>query len=369
MPMAKDSIVRIGIIGGGFMGRRHAECMALVPELRVGAVADPKSKALATELGCPHFETDGELYKSRLVDAVIIANPNGEHVPTALRANAAGMPCLVEKPVATTLQELAPLIAVSESGSSPILVGHHRRHHPSVAVARRMVAEGALGRLVAVTGIWASRKSDAYFEQEWRRKAGGGVIMINAVHDLDLLRHICGEIVRVKALMGRAVRGFEIADTAVVAFAFEGGALGTYMCSDAAVSPWSWDLGTQDEPAFPYNPESFSYMIAGTAASLTMPQMSRHYYSGPSDWNHPIQKGFVEIEDGDSYTRQLRHFVGVIRGTASPLVTVSDAARTIALLDAIQASAQDGSEVEVNLRNATPREVTARAPVLAAAFT
>jgi predicted dehydrogenase len=360
MAVAKNDILTVGIIGGGFMGRRHAECMTHVPEMRVGAVADPKSKALASDLGCPHFETDEDLYKSGLVDAVIIANPNAEHVSTALRANAANIPCLVEKPVATTLRELAPLIAASESGGSPILVGHHRRHHPSVVVARRMVAEGALGQLVSVTGIWASRKSDAYFEQKWRRKAGGGVIMINAVHDLDLLRHICGEIVRVKALTGRAIRGFEIADTAVVSFAFEGGALGSYTCSDAAVSPWSWDLGTQDEPAFPYNPESFCYMIAGTAASLTMPQMARHYYGGPSDWNQPIQKGYIEVEGGDSYGRQLRHFAAVVRGVVSPLVTVSDAARTIALLDAIEASARDGSEVEVNLGNVLPRGVEAR---------
>jgi predicted dehydrogenase len=144
-----------------------------------------------------------------------------------------------------------------------------------------------------------------------------------------------------------AARGFAIADTAVVSLEFENGALGSYTCTDAAVSPWTWDLGTQDEPAFPFNPESSCYFIAGTKASLTMPQMARHYYSGQSDWNQPIQKSHAEIENGDSYTRQLRHFSDVILGKAEPMVTVIDAARTISLLDAVQRSSKDGAETVV----------------------
>jgi predicted dehydrogenase len=348
------STLSIGIVGGGFMGRRHAECIALVPGLRVGAVVDPVNSKLAEELGVPHYRDDVALLDAGDVDAFIVASPNAEHVPTAMRAHAAGLPSLVEKPVATSLEDLAPLVALSGQGA-PILVGHHRRHHPSVALARRMLADGELGKLVSMVGIWASRKSDAYFQQEWRRKSGGGVLMINAVHDLDLIRHICGEIRTVKAMASTAARGFEIADTAVVSFQFESGALGSYTCSDAAVSPWSWDLGTQDEPAFPYNPDSSCYFIAGTKASLTMPQMARHYYAGPSDWNQPIQKGHAAIEAGDSYTRQLRHFADVIRGNAEPLVTVADAARTISLLDAVQRSARDGSEIAVGMgQNAVP---------------
>lgn len=358
-----DRTLNIGIIGGGFMGRRHVECMALLPNLRVGAVVDPVNGALAEELGVPHFTNDQALLDGGLVDAVIIANPNSEHVATATRAHAAGLPSLVEKPVATTLDELAPLLAISRHGA-PILVGHHRRHHPSVAVARRMIANDELGKLVSVVGIWASRKSDAYFQQAWRRQPGGGVIMINAVHDLDLIRHICGEIRSVKAIASTAARGFEIADTAVVSLEFENGALGSYTCSDAAVSPWSWDCGTQDEPAFPYNPESSCYFIAGTKAALTMPQMARHYYAGQSDWNQAIQKGYAEVEFGDSYTRQLKHFSDVILGKAEPLVTVADAARTISLLDAVQRSARDGTQTTVealstsersNLRHRAPK--------------
>lgn len=336
--------LRVGIIGAGRMGRRHAGLVSNSRSARVAAVADPLSSDLADEMRVPAFADHHELLDSGLVDAVIVANPNALHVPTALDTIAAGVPTLLEKPVATSLDEAFRLQAAVERYGTPVLVGHHRRHHPAVAAAHAAIAEGTLGDLVLIGGIWASRKDDAYFDIDWHREPGAGVMLINVVHDLDLLRHLCGEVATVQALTSSAARGNPVDDTVALSFAFAGGAVGSFIASDAAVSPWTWDQGTEDDPVFPFTPDAEAYFIAGTRGSLSLPRMQLHGSADPgrtADWFSRLDSWYLPSESGDAFSRQLAHFVAVARGEASPLVTVGDAARTQALLEAATTSAAE----------------------------
>lgn len=338
--------VRIGVIGAGIMGRKHAAFIAREETAELAAVADPFSDKLAAECGVPHFTDHRELLGSGLVDAVIVASPNPAHVGTALDCLAAGVPCLLEKPVATSVEEALELSRTAAQSPVPVLVGHHRRHHPAVRTARDLIAAGELGRLVAVNGMWMTKKDDAYFEQAWHREKGAGVLLINLVHDLDLLRHVCGEIVAVQARTSNRTRGHEVEDTAVVLLEFAGGALGSFTISDTVVAPWGWDQNTEDDPSYPFNPSVSCYSFAGTEGSLAFPQLAHYHHEGTSDWYHPLSLRFAARETQDSYTRQLRHFVDVVRGTAEPLVPVEDAARTLALVEAVQEAAATGTTVE-----------------------
>lgn len=334
--------VRIGVIGAGRMGRRHADFVSRSRSSVVTAVADPMTSALADELGVRSFTDHRELLGSGLVDAVIIANPNALHVQTALDAVAAGVPTLLEKPVATSLDEALELARAVEREGTPVLVGHHRRHHPAVAAARAAISDGILGDVVVVNGVWASRKDDAYFDIDWHREPGAGVMLINVVHDLDLLRHLFGEITLVQAITSSAVRRNPVDDSVSLGFVFESGAIGSFVASDAAVSPWTWDQGTEDDPAFPYTPDAETYFIAGTRASLTLPKLHVHGAADPgrrADWNSPLDGWYLPSATGDAFTHQLEHFVSVARAQAAPLVTVTDAARTQAVVEAVLLSA------------------------------
>ncbi|MCA1371958.1 gfo/Idh/MocA family oxidoreductase, partial [Bradyrhizobium sp. BRP14] len=117
--------------------------------------------------------------------------------------------------------------------------------------AREAVTNGKLGQLTAVVGLWLLRKPDDYFEVAWRREAGGGPLLINLIHDIDNLRFICGEIVEVQALTSNKVRGFAVEDTAALLLRFANGALGTVTVSDATPAPWSWELSSGENPAYP----------------------------------------------------------------------------------------------------------------------
>lgn len=340
--------VRIGVIGAGVMGRKHAEVIARNPNAMLVAVADPASQALAAEHDVPYFSGHAALLAAGEVDAVIIASPNAFHVDTALACLDHGIPSLLEKPMATSYAEAARLVRVAKASSTPILVGHHRRHHPAVKAAGDLISGGELGKLVAVNGTWLTKKADSYFREPWRKRQGAGVMLINLVHDLDLFRHLCGDIVAVQAKVSNRTRGFEVEDTAAVIVEFENGALGSFIISDTVVAPWGWDQATEDDPTFPFNPAISCYQIAGTRGSLAFPQLARYHHEALSDWTQPLSMTFAEKASGDSYSSQLSHFIDVVHGVVGPHVTVADAAQSVAVIEAAKLAAVTGGSVEVS---------------------
>ena len=140
--------------------------------------------------------------------------------------------------------------AVARTGI-PVLVGHHRRHNPINQRARALIAQGQLGRIVSATALATFLKPDPYFEVAWRRQAGGGPILINLIHDIDMLRFLLGEVTEVQAMDSHAVRGFEVEDTAAAVLRFASGALATVIVSDATTSPWCWDMCAGEQGQYP----------------------------------------------------------------------------------------------------------------------
>jgi len=131
-----------------------------------------------------------------------------------------------------------------------------------------------LGDLVAASVIWSTRKPDDYFKVEWRTQEGGGPLLINAIHEIDLLRYLCGDVRAVSGVKSNARRGFEVEDTAAALFEFANGCLGTLICSDAGFSPWTIEQGSGENPMFPDSGQS-AYRLTGTKASLELPVL-RH---------------------------------------------------------------------------------------------
>lgn len=221
-----NSPLRIALIGAGIMGQQHYRHLKTLTEATLCAVADPGPQAatLAAEWGVAYFADHRQMLEQAKPDAVIVANPNNLHVSTALDCLAAGVAVLLEKPVGVHLDEVRELVKASKATGVPVLVGHHRRHNPLIVRAHELVKGGALGRLTTVTALWQLRKPDSYFETPWRREAGAGMLLTNLIHDLDLLRHLCGEVRQVQAITSNAIRGFANEDCAAVLLQFDSGA-------------------------------------------------------------------------------------------------------------------------------------------------
>ena len=277
------------------------------------------------------------------VDGVILATPNALHAEGALAAIARGVPVLIEKPLATSVEESMRIVAASEAAGIPVLVGHHRRHSAIIKAARDCVARGDLGRLTAVNGMCLFYKPDDYFDVEWRRSAQAGPILVNLVHDIDNLRFICGEIESVEAIACQQSRGFEAEDTAAVILRFANGALGAFTLSDAAVAPWSWELTSGENPDYPQRDAS-CYFISGDQGSLSLPGLELWTYEGRRGWNEPLQRSPIAIARTDPLAAQLEHFLSVIRRASKPMCDARDAMQTITVIEAIRASIQKISQ-------------------------
>lgn len=339
------SPLRIALIGAGVMGRQHHQHLQALDEAQLCAIADPGPQAadFAAECGVPYFADHQQMLEHARPEAVIVANPNALHVSTALDCIAAGVPVLLEKPVGVHLDEVRELVAASERNAVPVLVGHHRRHNPLIARARELLEQGALGRLTTVTALWQLQKPDSYYDIPWRREAGAGMLLTNLIHDLDLLRHLCGEVCQVQAITSNGVRGFANEDSAAVLLQFEGGALGSLTGSDAVAAPWSWELDSGENPVYPRQADQPCYLLAGTRGALSIPQLKRwHYAEEGAGWHQPLLQVQEQFDADEALRRQLQHFVQVARGQTAPLVSAADAGRTLALVEAIRQAAESG---------------------------
>jgi predicted dehydrogenase len=346
--MSQNSPVRLAVVGAGPIGRRHMQAIAAEPSCRAVAVVDPApvGAAVADEWNLPHHADLEAMLNEAAPDGVIVATPNSLHVPQSLACVERGIPVLVEKPIADTLDAALALADASEAAGVPVLVGHHRRHNPIVRKAREIVQSGALGRLTAVSATWLACKPDDYFDVAWRREPGGGPILINLIHDIDNMRFIAGDIAAVQGMTSNARRSFAVEDTAALLLRFKDGALGTVMLSDAVAAPWSWELTSGERTSYSYPKTGQDcYLFAGTEGSLGVPSLRLWRYEEAPGWQSPLPEERLAVEQADPIRVQAAHFADVIRGRAEPLITARDAARTLEATLAVAEAAAAGGEV------------------------
>ena len=341
--------VTLAVLGAGAIGKRHIEHIRAEPEARLLAVVDPApaAKDTAAEAGAPWFPSLGALIARMRPDGVVVATPNQLHVANGLEAVAAGIPALIEKPIADDVAAGAQLVEAARAAGVPLLVGHHRRHNPMVRKAKEIIDSGRLGRVLALHGASWFFKPDDYFDTQWRREKGAGPVLVNLIHDVDLFRYLVGEVEWVSAQTSNATRGHAVEDTAVILLRFASGALATVTVSDTIVAPWNWELTTGENPAYPHTGEA-CYLIGGTHGSLTVPQLEVWSNRDKRSWLEPLERERVEFTSEDPLAVQIRHFCRVVRREEAPLVSGREGLATLRVIEAITASARHGQPVEVN---------------------
>jgi predicted dehydrogenase len=343
---------RIAVAGAGYIGQAHMDAARRSATLRLAAVVDPSpaAQAHAHAAGVPLYASLAELFAKDKPDGVVLATPNPLHVPQALECIAAGLPTLLEKPIAPTVAEALTLVLAAEAAGAKILIGHHRAHSPIMAKARQVIEAGVLGRLVAVMGSATFFKPDHYFaDAPWRREPGAGPILLNMIHEAHNLRLLCGEIAAVQAFKSHAVRGFAVEDTVAISLRFANGALGSFLLSDTAACARSWEQTSQENKAYPSYDDEDCYVVTGSHGSLAIPTMRLKTYPRSEDrsWWKPFEVGVVGLVREDPIVRQMEHFGAVVRGQAEPLVSARDGLANLRVTEAIVAAAQSGTTIEV----------------------
>ncbi len=343
------SLSRLAVVGAGLIGRRHIATILQSTVAELAAIVDPQpeAKVFADSLGVPYFAVLSEMLESVSPDGAIVATPNHLHVENGLDCVRAGCPLLVEKPLSTSAAEAQVLVQAANDADVPLLVGHHRRYNPLIRKARQIIDEGLVGDIRAVQASCWLYKPDGYFEQApWRTATGAGPISVNLVHDVDLMRYLVGDVSSVHAMAAASARGHENEDVAAAVLQFESGAVGTITVSDAIVAPWSWELTARENPAYAPTDQS-CYLLGGSHGSLSLPDLKLWRNDGERSWWHPMSATNFPIDSADPLLNQIQHFCQVIQGEQEPLVTGSEGAQTLRVIEAIQHSAMNGTTINL----------------------
>jgi predicted dehydrogenase len=336
--------IKLAVVGAGLVGQRHIEAIEQVAGVTIAAVVEPNGGAFGE---VPVYADLDALFNDRKVDGVILSTPTPLHVNGAQTCIKNKTPVLIEKPLATSVVEAQNIVDASALAGVPVLVGHHRRHNPLIQEAASLIKSGAIGDVRAAQATCWFYKPDDYFDAApWRKKTGAGPISVNLVHDVDLMRHLCGEVVTVQAQLAPSRRGFENEDLAAAVLRFDTGAICTITVSDSIVAPWSWEMTSAEYPIYPVTDQS-CYLVGGSEGSLSIPDMRLWRHDGQKSWWNAIDATAIQHDTSDPLINQISHFADVIRGDRTPLVTAQEGLRTMQVVEAIQTAAITQSAIQI----------------------
>ena len=336
-------MLKISIAGLGLMGKQHLKAITDHPNCTVASIIDgtDEAKKIAKNNGLPYFTNLTEAIVKTKPDGLIIATPNSSHFENGMLALENGIPILIEKPISDSIVQGEKLVRYAEKINIPILIGYHRRHNLIASEIKKKLCDGVIGNIVAMHGMFWLYKPTEYFNQVWRKSEGAGPIYINLSHDIDLMRHFLGEIESVQAVASNKTRGFNVEDTAVAIFNFESGVVGSISLSDTIVSPWSYELTSNENPIYPHTTEN-CYWIGGTEGSIELPKGTFWSHKGDKSWWAPISSTSAVNKKSNPIFNQIENFINVIQGKEEPIVSGLEGLKTSAVIDAIKLATLSG---------------------------
>lgn len=337
---ATQTRARVAIIGTGGIAHAHADALRqLAAKVELVAVADvdeSRARGFADEFGAPRTYSDAAaLFAAEELDLVHICTPPQSHVPLALLAQRAGVPALVEKPIALSLREVDELVRSEAETGIPVLTVFQHRFGAAALQLRRLAAAGRLGRPLVATCETLWYRPDEYFDVPWRGRwevEGGGPTMGHGIHQFDLLLAVLGPWARVSAFAARQLRPTDTEDVSIAVAEFENGALATVV--NSVVSPRETSR------------LRFDYEFA-TA------EVEHLYGYADSDWTFTPAPGHEHLADewnasGDevsSHRMQIEAVLDAIASGERPGVDIHDSRRTLEFAAATYASAFRGETV------------------------
>ncbi len=221
------------LIGCGAIAEMHATAIQGLENGALYGVFDTRKESaerFAQKHGCKVFSTVEEMLACKEVDVVNICTPSGLHAKLAIQAAEAGKHIIVEKPLAITRQQLDDLVAAVEKHHTKVEVITQLRFAPSIQKAKKAIEDGRLGKILLADFVGKFYRSDEYYAQGgWRgtwAMDGGGALMNQGVHGVDLIQYLMGGVKSVQALCRTQVKKIETEDTAYLLVEYENGAVG-----------------------------------------------------------------------------------------------------------------------------------------------
>jgi UDP-N-acetyl-2-amino-2-deoxyglucuronate dehydrogenase len=342
--MVIQSLIHIGIVGGGNISETHARASREIDGVEIAAIYGrnrEKCERLGQLYGGVAYEDFEAFLEHRPMDMVAIGSPSGLHAEQGIAAARRGLHVLVEKPIDITTARADALIAECERAGVKLAVFFQDRLAPDLIRLKELIDAGRLGRPILISA-WVKwyRSQDYYSESHWRGTRaldGGGALINQGVHTVDLLLWLMGDVTQVQAKASTALHKIEVEDTVVATLEFANGAIGTL---EAATSVY---------PGYPRRLEltgSEGTIIVEddriVAADLREPledPAERQAGSSNASSTSPV------VSDVSGHRRILEDFLRAMETGGQPLCDGREGRRSVELVQAIYQSSRTRHQV------------------------
>lgn len=361
--------LKTAVIGYGKVAHTHAEALASIPESEFVAVCGrdaAKARAFAEQHGVKPFTSVEEMVGEG-VQAVVVATPHPAHAAVTVPALRAGAHAIVEKPLASSLEDCDAMIAAARDGGTTLAMISQRRLYAPVQRVRHAIDAGKIGRPVLGTATLLGWRSEEYYRSDpWRGSwdgEGGGVLVNQAPHQIDILQWYMGEVEELYGAWANLNHPtIEVEDTSIAVIRFKGGALGNIVLSNSqnpGIFGKVWVHGSNGATVG-VQTDGGSMFISGMTAALEPPVNDVWKVPGEEEmlprWQKEDAGFFAGVDATKHYHRlQIQEFLQAILAGRPPMVSGEEGRRTVEIFTAIYRSQRDSRPVKFPLAPETGR--------------
>lgn len=337
-------MINFAIVGLGHIANKHIEAIEKVGNANLLAVCDTNPARLETVNHNVKKYTDlnNMLEENQDIHVVNICVPSGLHAPLTKIVAEHGRHIIVEKPMSLKLQDAEEMIQYAKENNVKLAVVHPNRFRPAVQKLKEEMDKGAFGKLSHANATVRWNRNQAYYDQaEWRgtKEFDGGVLMNQAIHNLDLMLWLMGPVESVQAMAATRLRKIETEDVAAAVVQFKNGALGVI---EAATTIYPKNL----EESIAVFGETASVKISGTNANF----IETWDIEGVSEEEADMLKDKIKEDPFGKPGHQciIEDMVEAVKENRNPIVTGEDGIAPVKLILAILESAETGKKVTLN---------------------
>jgi UDP-N-acetyl-2-amino-2-deoxyglucuronate dehydrogenase len=329
----------IGLIGSGNITQTHARAARAIPNVKIAAIfgTNPQTVAtLAAEHQAKPYLDFPAFLAHKPMDLVILGTPSGLHAQQGIAAAKHGLHVLTEKPLDITTKNADALIAAADKANVKLAVIFQDRLKPNIQRLKHWLDRGLLGKILLVDArVKWYRPPDYYSKSKWRGTFaldGGGALINQAIHTVDLVLYLVGNVARLQARTGTVLHKIEAEDTAVATLEFANGAVGTLLATTAAY------------PGYPRRIE-----ISGTEGTVILEQdriIAADFRNPPNDLAS-ISSGdsnqsasSAAVTDFSGHKAILEDFLRAVANNTQPVCDGREGRRSLALVEKIYAAAR-----------------------------
>jgi predicted dehydrogenase len=340
----------IGLIGGGNISETHARAARAIPDVEIAAVFGTnaeKVSRLCREFGGTPYSDFEKFLAHRPMELVAIGSPSGLHAEQGIAAARRGLHVLSEKPLDITVERADALIAEASRANVKLGVFFQDRCKPDILSVKNAMDSGALGRpILADARVKWYRPPEYYAKSRWRGTwtlDGGGALINQAVHTLDLMLWIFGEAISVQAMSKTSLHAIEAEDTLTALLEFANGALGVLQATTSA---------------FPGYPRRLEFTGSEGTVIIEQDRLLAADLRNPSACSLPSSKADSNasssspvVSDSRGHQAVLEDFLTSIRTNAEPRCSGLEGRRSLALVQAIYTACKTGQRISTATRN------------------